>query len=165
MKNYELLLIISGKVAESDVPATILEIKKIFTKYDAKILDEAIWGNMKLAYEIKHQRTGTYVLWHLGMEPANVGGLNRELQVADNVLRFLLVDQPKHGKTIDAPNKRVEEKEGIAGSKDKMSTESTGSSKEPAIASTAATPEETAKKPTASEGLDTKLDKILDEQI
>ncbi len=179
MKNYELLLIISGKVAESDVPATIVEIKKIFTKNDAKILDEAIWGTMKLAYEIKHQRTGTYVLWHLSVEPANVGGLNGDLQVADNVLRFLLIDQPTHGKTIDPPNKRVEEKEGMGPEKsnkgtdksgasvkkEKMSTESTGSTKEAAIVNTPVKEAESAKKPASSGDLDTKLDEILKEQI
>jgi ribosomal protein S6 len=135
MKNYELLLIISGKLQETEIPAAIDEIKKVFTKYDVKIVDENIWGNMRLAYEIKHQRTGTYVLWHVSVENTNVAGLNRDLQVTDNVLRFLFVEQPTHGKTITPPNLVVDEKETMAdgkGGKDRKTEKAAGKEKTPA---------------------------------
>lgn len=192
MKNYELLLIISGKVKEPDVPPIVEEIKKIFTKHAAKILDEAVWGNMRLAYEIKHQTSGTYVLWHLGIEPAQTAALSSDLQVADGILRFLLIEAPKHGKTIEPPNKRTEEKAeekeggrvevgGRAESREKkaigvgetettekgekVSPQSTGSTDEPTKVSSAKKPPEEAVKPASGEDLDKRLDEILGEEI
>jgi small subunit ribosomal protein S6 len=103
MKPYELLLILSGKLSEQETPAAITEVKELFKKFGVTIDKETVWGRLKLAYEIKGQTLGTYMLWQLSIEPAKVGGLSRELEVSDNVLRFLLTDRPAHGREIAAP--------------------------------------------------------------
>lgn len=109
MQTYELLLILSGKLKGSDVKSALDVVKKVLSKHEAKIVDENIWGLMKLAYSIKRQEDGTYVLWHLNIEPDRVSALDKELLITENVLRFLLIKAPKHGKKIDSPLK-VEEK-------------------------------------------------------
>ena len=102
-RRYELLLILSGKVKDDDVPATLEEIKKVFAKHQATVVDEKLWGRLKFAFEIKMQKAGTYVLWHLDVPADKLQALDAELRVTDNVLRFLLVDNPRHGAVIEPP--------------------------------------------------------------
>ncbi|MBL8131121.1 MAG: 30S ribosomal protein S6 [Anaerolineae bacterium] len=49
------------------------------------------WGRRKLAYEIDGQREGYYVLFDAQLEPRALFELERSLNLAPNVLRYLLV--------------------------------------------------------------------------
>ena len=174
MNKYELLLIIPGKVKDSDLPASMAELKALFTKYGAEIVNEIVWGRMKLSYEIKHEKTGVYVLWHLNVEPSKAQGLQNELNVSENVLRYLFIDAPTHGKTIPSPIQvRLEEKEREMreGTSGKSTGEKEGSrggfrKKSAAPVESAASAESPAKAPASKkEGLDKKLEDILGEEI
>lgn len=152
MQNYELLLIISDKIKETELPAALSNVKKVFDKYSAKISEENIWGLMKLAYPIKKRDQGYYILWGLSMEPSQVVKLSDELKIVENVLRFLLTEKPKHGQTIESPAKvkEREEKEAIE--------------KKPEVKTMKEAPK-TAEKEPLSESDKKSLDQILDEKI
>lgn len=49
------------------------------------------WGRKKLAYEIDGQREGYYVLFEAQIEPAALFELERSLNLAPNILRYLVV--------------------------------------------------------------------------
>lgn len=49
------------------------------------------WGRKKLAYEIDNQREGFYVLFDSKIEPSAIGEIERNLNLAPNVLRYLFV--------------------------------------------------------------------------
>ncbi|MBK8025672.1 MAG: 30S ribosomal protein S6 [Chloroflexi bacterium] len=49
------------------------------------------WGRRKMAFEIDGQREGYYVLFEAQIEPKALFELERSLNLAPNVLRFLLV--------------------------------------------------------------------------
>ncbi|MFO0702342.1 MAG: 30S ribosomal protein S6 [Candidatus Andersenbacteria bacterium] len=102
-KRYELMVVVSGKVADPEVPAVAAEAKKVFTKHDVTVVDETVWGRLKFAYEIKHEKIGTYLLWHLDVLASRIRDLDAELRTTDHVLRFLLIEAPKHGAVIAAP--------------------------------------------------------------
>jgi len=97
------MLILSGKLKDAEVPAALAEVKKAFAKHGAAVTKEQLWGRLKFAYEIAHERSGIYALWQFDLDPAKVQALDAELRVTDHVLRFLLTDTPKHGATIEAP--------------------------------------------------------------
>jgi len=103
MKRYELLLILSSKLQDAEVSSATDAIKKLFEKYGASVKEENIWGRMKLAYEIKREKSGIYALWQLEVEPEKTAALQADIQVADHVIRFLFAAAPKHGKTIESP--------------------------------------------------------------
>jgi small subunit ribosomal protein S6 len=50
-----------------------------------------IWGKRKMAYPIKKQSEGQYVLLHTEMEPATCAELERQFRLQESVLRFLMV--------------------------------------------------------------------------
>jgi len=49
------------------------------------------WGRRRLAYEIDGQREGFYVLFHAEVEPEHINEVERDLKLADNILRYLVV--------------------------------------------------------------------------
>lgn len=50
-----------------------------------------IWGKKKLAYPVKKQTEGQYVLLLVHMEPPGTGQLERQFGLQESVLRFLIV--------------------------------------------------------------------------
>ena len=49
------------------------------------------WGRRKLAYEIDKQREGYYVLMESQIEPAALKELERNLNLSQSILRYLVV--------------------------------------------------------------------------
>ena len=49
------------------------------------------WGRRKLAYLIDNQREGYYVLFQANIEPPALKEIERNLNLAPNVLRYLFV--------------------------------------------------------------------------
>ena len=58
---------------------------------------------MRLAYPIDKEDKGHFYLWHLSMEPSQTPELQKELRVADKVIRYLMINKPKHDKKFDTP--------------------------------------------------------------
>jgi ribosomal protein S6 len=63
-----------------------------FTKHGAKILSARRWDERRLAYPIKGQNRGTYLLVYFSADTQAVAGIRRDLQFNESVLRSLLVD-------------------------------------------------------------------------
>ena len=103
MKNYELLMILSGNLKEGEDAGVLAEAKKLLEKYGGSITDEANWGRIKMAYEIQHQTHGIYVLWRLDMDPTKANAFASDLQVAENVVRVLLTEKPRNEFPITVP--------------------------------------------------------------
>lgn len=50
-----------------------------------------VWGKKKLAFPVKKQTEGQYVLMHTAMEPVACSQLERQFGLQESVLRFLIV--------------------------------------------------------------------------
>lgn len=64
----------------------------LFTKHGAKILSSRRWDERRLAYTIKGQHRGTFLLTYLAVDTQQVAGIRRDLQFNESLLRFLLVE-------------------------------------------------------------------------
>ena len=64
----------------------------MFTKHGAKILSGRRWDERRLAYTIKGQQRGTYLLVYFSADTQGLGAIRRDLQFNESLLRFLLVD-------------------------------------------------------------------------
>lgn len=64
----------------------------MFTKHGAKILSGRRWEERRLAYSIKGQPRGTYLLVYFTADPQSLTALRRDLQFNESLLRYLLVD-------------------------------------------------------------------------
>ena len=54
-----------------------------------------LWGKRKLAYEVKHQKEGSYVLQDFQIGPDRIPELEAALKITEEVLRHLIVRKPE----------------------------------------------------------------------
>lgn len=64
----------------------------MFTKHGAKILSSRRWDERRLAYPIKGQQRGTFLLMYVSVDTQNLGGIRRDLQFNESLLRSLIVE-------------------------------------------------------------------------
>ena len=88
---YEGLYILDSNEFARDPEAVVAQITNILTECGAEILVSRLWEERRLAYPIKKQRRGTYWLIYFRCESTRLGEVNRRLQLAPHVLRFMHV--------------------------------------------------------------------------
>ena len=92
MACYESIFILRSSLADEEAEAVIEKMKSALTKHGATIVKADNWGKKKLAYEIKHDRRGTYILLQFESAQENVvRELERLYRLEDSVIKFLTV--------------------------------------------------------------------------
>ena len=75
----------------ADLSKPEAEIKRILDRAEAEIVFCRKWDERRLAYEIQGRRRGTYVLTYFKCRPDIIGGIERDAQLSENVLRLLVL--------------------------------------------------------------------------
>lgn len=86
---YELTYVISGVVQQNQVDDIVRKINHLIESNDGDVLEVDEWGNQRLAYEIDRKRSGYYVNMYFKAPGSLIDRLERELQINDDVLRYL----------------------------------------------------------------------------
>lgn len=105
MRRYELVLILGPQVAEDEVPATFDGLIRQPVEGRGGTVEKVDhWGRRKLAYPIRKQLEGSYVVTHLRLDPPQVKELEQTLKISEEVLRYLFVrlDEPEAPKAEEA---------------------------------------------------------------
>lgn len=90
MNKYELVYILKPSVEEEGRAQLLEKLRGIIETYGAiENVDE--WGNRKLAYEIDKISEGYYFLVNFKSGTEVIRELNRNLGIADEVMRHLIV--------------------------------------------------------------------------
>jgi len=88
-EKYELVVIFNTKQGEEKIKEEIAKFKSLIEENGTLItLDE--WGKRKLAYEINDEIDGYYVLFNFESKPDFPVEIERRLNIAEGVLRFLV---------------------------------------------------------------------------
>lgn len=90
MKNYELMYILMPDLSEDDIAKEIDALHKVLTDKGAKITGVNKWGMRDLAYAIKKQTKGYYVVTNFTADPTAVAEFNRVVPLDSKVMRFLI---------------------------------------------------------------------------
>jgi small subunit ribosomal protein S6 len=93
MQQYELLYIVPAQFADTEIDGIRERVGKMVEQAGAKVVRNESLGKIRLAYPVKRQRHGTYVLVHFDAEASAVAGLDRALRLADEVLRHIVVER------------------------------------------------------------------------
>lgn len=91
MNNYLLTLVLKSDLEEKERKVLLESVTKRLTGEDGKVKKEDLWGNKDLAYKIKKQTKGYFAHFKIESDPKNAKGLDKFLQVEENILRYLLV--------------------------------------------------------------------------
>ncbi|HLD31761.1 MAG TPA: 30S ribosomal protein S6 [Patescibacteria group bacterium] len=90
MQNYELLLILPGTLAESEVAPVIENVKQIITENGGQEISVETDEKRRLAYPIKNIRYGYFNLVFFQAETEVVEVIKKKLLIVPNVLRVLV---------------------------------------------------------------------------
>ena len=95
MELYESLFIIRSSVSDEETNALIEKMKGVADKTGAQFIKSENLGKKKLAYEVRHERKGTYAYFYFRAPNTTVGELERAYRLEDNIIKFLTVHLKK----------------------------------------------------------------------
>jgi len=90
MREYELVFIVHPELDDTALKDLIEKVKGWITEAGGNVSKVDLWGKRKLAYSIRKQKEGQYVLFRTQMEPTFGTILERNLRFLEPVMRFLL---------------------------------------------------------------------------
>jgi small subunit ribosomal protein S6 len=91
MALYEHMLIARQDISAQAVDALATHLKTIVETEGGKVEKQEYWGLRTLAYRIKKNRKGHYVLLNLDAPAKAVSELERQLKINEDVLRYITV--------------------------------------------------------------------------
>lgn len=109
MRHYETTYILRPNLGEDQFNEIIERTNTIVTDDGGSIIEIEHWGIKKLAYEIRKEAQGYYVLMNFAAPGTTINEIERIFRIDDNVLRYLTI------KLADA----IDE-DGITAAKDKI---------------------------------------------
>ena len=90
MRNYELVCLIQPDLDETAVNAIVDRVKTWVGEGGGSVDKIDMWGKRRMAYSIREQREGNYVLFNLTLEPKTTAGLEQNLRYTETVMRHML---------------------------------------------------------------------------
>ena len=91
MQNYETMLIIRQDASANQVNVIADEIADIITEAKGKIARREYWGLRNLAYRIRKNRKGHYVLLNYSASAEVIDAINYKMRYAEDILRYMTI--------------------------------------------------------------------------
>lgn len=91
MALYEHVFIARQDVSSTQVESITADFSKIIEENGGKVAKNEYWGLKTLAYRIKKNRKGHYVLLNLDAPHAAVAEMERQARLNEDVLRYMTV--------------------------------------------------------------------------
>lgn len=88
MRTYESIFIVHPEVIGDDQTALIDKYKTILSDQGADVLKLENWGTRTLAYQVKKQSKGCYVLVIFDAEPTVIAEFERRMRIDEKVIKF-----------------------------------------------------------------------------
>ena len=115
MRYYELIYIVNSNVERKKVDEVMKNIAMRLEKAGSKLINHTVWGKKKLAYPIKGNTYGTYILVHYtGGDNEKLSEFDSWLKLSGLAIRHMIVKLDKEpevveslsqGETEDEPSK------------------------------------------------------------
>jgi small subunit ribosomal protein S6 len=91
MRNYEVAFIAHPDLDEASFNALIEKAKGWISAGGGQVTQVDLWGRRRLAYPIRKQKEGLYVLLQAQMAPAATREVERSLRLTEQVMRFQVI--------------------------------------------------------------------------
>jgi small subunit ribosomal protein S6 len=116
MNIYENIVILDASLPDEEINVSLSKIKDLITNAGGEMLKVESWGRRKLAYEIKKQNKGMYVLLIYKTPAAAIRKLEEFYKVFDPVIKYMVIKlgkkQVKHFENLRAAEAEQPKSEG-----------------------------------------------------
>ncbi|MBM9519038.1 30S ribosomal protein S6 [Desulforhopalus vacuolatus] len=89
MRRYETVFIIRPNAGEEEINRIVNYVAEIIKADGGTIIETNRWGLKKLAYPIKKEIMGYYILCDFASVPASVAEIERRYRIDDAVIKFM----------------------------------------------------------------------------
>ena len=90
MRKYELVCILQPELDETAFNGTLDRVKGWVSDAGGTVDKVDMWGKRRMAYVIRKQRDGQYVLLNITLDPKAAHELERNIHYLETVLRHML---------------------------------------------------------------------------
>ncbi len=90
MRKYELVCIVHPDQDEAAFNAIVEKVKGWIAESGGTVDKVDIWGRKRLAYTIRKQKEGQYVLFNVTLPPEAIALLDQNLRFLEAVIRYML---------------------------------------------------------------------------
>ena len=91
MAYYENVFVARQDMSPAQVETLADSYASLIEEAGGKVLKREHWGLKTLAYRIKKNRKGHYVMFDVEADAANVNELERQMRLSEDVIRFLTI--------------------------------------------------------------------------
>ncbi|HZR46976.1 MAG TPA: 30S ribosomal protein S6 [Candidatus Manganitrophaceae bacterium] len=108
MNPYETIFIIKPSLTDEEIAKVIEKTKGIIQRGGGEVVVAENWGKKKLAYEVRKEKKGTYIIVHFKGTGATVSELERSYRLDETIIKFitLKIEADKLGKTLPARDEK-----------------------------------------------------------
>lgn len=96
MTNYETVMIARPDISAQQVEQINEEMTALLTENGGEIKKTEYWGLRNMAYRIKKNRKGHYVLYNITAPAAALQEMERVMRLHDDVLRYMSIRVEEH---------------------------------------------------------------------
>jgi small subunit ribosomal protein S6 len=90
MRKYELVCVVHPDLDETAFNGVIEKVKGWIGEAGGTLDKVDIWGRKRLAYSIKKQREGQYVLFNMTMPATGTMALEQNMRFLEPVIRYMI---------------------------------------------------------------------------
>jgi small subunit ribosomal protein S6 len=94
MRAYELMIIFDGELDDAAVTEQLKSVTAAIEAGGGRIAKRDMWGRRRFAYEINHKWEGIYVVLEIVTEGRDLHEVERQLHLADQVVRHKTIRLP-----------------------------------------------------------------------
>ncbi len=92
MNKYESVIIVNPNLEEESVKNLIKKFSDLINT-DGTVASVEEKGKRKLAYEIKKQKEGFYIVFKFEAKPELISELERNYRITDEVMKFIVIKE------------------------------------------------------------------------
>ena len=90
MRKYEIIFIAHPDLDEENLNNVVEKVKGCIADDKGEVVSVDNWGKKRMAYRIRKQRDGQYVLITANMEPAAVKNLSQNMRFVESIMRSMI---------------------------------------------------------------------------
>ena len=105
---YEICVLYPSNLSQKEESDLLKEVETIFAEAHATQVSKDSWGKRGLAYSIKGNTEGCYMVYYYDMDPSKLTELDTALRILPNVLRHIIIKPPKGYEVVKYSEKYVE---------------------------------------------------------
>lgn len=91
MNDYEIMYIVHPEADEDGVTGIVEQINQWVVDQGGEVVKTDVWGRRKLAYVIRKQTEGSYVVVQMRMPGTGLAELERNMKLHEQVIRYLVL--------------------------------------------------------------------------